>query len=228
MRFIGAYQDKKSMYIVTEKCAGGEVFERLCHIKKFNESEVVGISRQVLRAIEYVHMMGIIHRDIKAENFLFHSNGSVKLIDFGLAVRLSKPTDFFTSVVGSAHYLAPEMIRHKYSKPVDVWSAGVMVFLMFFGWYPFDGPDDDAVVAEIKRGAIPNCTTELSHQGRRFLHSLLDTNYKDRPTATDALAHPFLQDPDEAWTEASSGGARGSASPPNFEDELWMISEQTF
>lgn len=209
------------MYIVSEKCDGGEVFEKLCVQKKFDEVETVDIARQVFSAIEYVHSVNIIHRDVKAENFLFSGDGQVKLIDFGLAVRLTSPNEFLTTVVGSAHYLAPEMVRQKYSKPVDVWSAGVLIYLMLFGRYPFDGVDDDAVIREIKRNKIV-FPAFVSTSAAAFLREVLDRNPDDRPTAGQALKHAFLFDKDEARTEATSVRLAD-----DYED-VWMVTEQTY
>lgn len=219
VRFIGSYQDKTSMYIVTEKCMGGEIFERICTMKRFSEHEVSVLLVQILRAIEYVHSLGVIHRDIKAENFLFTGRGDViKLIDFGLAVKITQPSERFTAIVGSAHYLAPEMVYQNYSKPVDVWSAGIMMYLMLFGKYPFDGPNDDVVIKAIKKGKIefPN---EISHNAKSLLQSLLNKDQNLRPTASIALAHPFIADNDEAHTEVgTSSGTNGD----------WMLNEEDY
>ena len=88
VRFVDACRDSRFLYIVTEKCSGGEVFERLLLEKRLRESDVAAICVQVLQAVDYVHSQGIVHRDIKAENFLFAHDGTVKLIDFGLSARL--------------------------------------------------------------------------------------------------------------------------------------------
>jgi serine/threonine protein kinase len=145
-------------------------------------------------AIEYIHSLNIIHRDIKAENFLYARDGSIKLIDFGLAIRLKHDSEFAREVVGSAHYLAPEMLDRRYSKPVDIWSAGVLVFLMLYGRYPFDAETDEGVIRRIKIGGIkwesPDFvpSPNISH----FLHSLLERDASKRPTASSVLTEPFL------------------------------------
>ena len=182
------------------------MFDRLLKLKRFSEQEVVSITTQALRAIAYIHSKNIIHRDIKAENFLYatspgsvlgssnHASTSIKLIDFGLAVRLKADNEVLTSVVGSAHYLAPEMIRQQYSKSVDLWSAGVMVYLMLFGRYPFDGNNDDIIISKIRKAKIEwNINNiDISNQARSFLQGLLERDPSLRLTATQALAHPFL------------------------------------
>lgn len=196
VRFIDSYQEKASLYIITEKCTGGEVFERLLRKKRFDEQEACQVAIEALSAIAYVHRAGIIHRDIKAENFLYGADGRLKLIDFGLAVRIRHENEILSSVVGSAHYLAPEMISQKYSKSVDVWSAGVMLYLVLFGKYPFDGQNDDAVIRKIRKLDVEYKTIHpISERAIRFLKTLLDKDPLTRPTAEQAMKHEFLNIP---------------------------------
>ena len=199
---MGSYQDRTNLYIVTEKCHGGEVFDRLLRLKRFSEEEAISVASQALSAISYIDSMNIIHRDIKAENFLYltPSDGHglspvVKLIDFGLAVRLKSETDILTAVVGSAHYLAPEMIRQQYSKSVDVWGVGVMVYLMLYGRYPFDGNNDDIVISKIRKSTIDYniASGDISNRAKNFLQSLLERDVRMRLTAAQAMDHPWLR-----------------------------------
>ena len=201
VRYVDSYRDKRNLYIITEKCTGGEIFERLLQQKKFSEVDVSSIFVQVFRAIEYIHSMGVVHRDIKAENFLFTSGGTIKLIDFGLAARVSG-SEYLSAIVGSAHYLAPEMIRQRYWKPVDLWSAGVMMYLLLFGRYPFDGDNDDQIIRRIKRGDLGYTgNTHLSSDAMDLLQRLLDKDHRKRITAKEALMHRFVTFDDDR-TEA--------------------------
>jgi serine/threonine protein kinase len=200
VKFIGSYQDRTNLYIVTEKCTGGEVFDRLLKVKRFSEEEVISVAKQALEAIAYIHSKNIIHRDIKAENFLYLTpvstglamSPNIKLIDFGLAVRLRNDSDMMTAIVGSAHYLAPEMIRQQYSKSVDIWSVGVMVYLMLYGRYPFDGNNDDIVISKIRKSDINWNISDISNEAKKFIQALLERDVRLRPTATEAIRHPFL------------------------------------
>jgi len=177
-----------------EKCSGGEVFEKLVKLRRYTEADVIDFCRQMFSALEYIHSLNIIHRDIKAENFLYASDGSIKLIDFGLAIRLKNDTEFAREVVGSAHYLAPEMLDRRYSKPVDIWSAGVLVFLMLYGRYPFDAETDEGVIRRIKIGGIKWESPDFvpSQSISHFLNCLLERNPYKRPTASAVLTEPFL------------------------------------
>lgn len=188
--------DRKQLYIITEKCTGGEVFEKLLKKKRFDEQEMCQVAIEALTAISYVHKAGIIHRDIKAENFLYGSDGRLKLIDFGLAVRIRSDNEMLTSVVGSAHYLAPEMIKQHYSKSVDVWSAGVMLYLILYGKYPFDGPNDETVIRKIRKQDVEYKSQYIvSDRAVKFLKALLEKEPSLRLTADQALKHEFLNIP---------------------------------
>ncbi len=165
-------------------------------IKHFSEQEACQVAIEALTAISHVHKSGIIHRDIKAENFLYGADGRLKLIDFGLAVRLRSENEILSSVVGSAHYLAPEMIKQSYSKSVDVWSAGVMIYLILFGKYPFDGPNDEAVIRKIRKLDVDYKSQYImSDRAIRFMKALLEKEPGLRLSADQALKHEFLNIP---------------------------------
>lgn len=197
IKFIDVYEDAQFLYVIMEKCPGGEVFEKLVKQRRFTENDLIDFCKQVFSAIEYIHSLNIIHRDIKAENFLYASDGTIKLIDFGLAVKLKHGNEILKEIVGSAHYIAPEMLDRKYSKPIDIWSAGVLVYLMLYGRYPFDGQTDEIIMRKVKIGGIvwesPNF--QSSQKVSDFLHSLLERDAVKRLSATGALADPFLASP---------------------------------
>ncbi len=170
------------------------MFEKLVKLRRFTETDVVNFCKQMFSAIDYIHSVNIIHRDIKAENFLFAKDGTIKLIDFGLAVRLRHDNEVLKEVVGSAHYIAPEMLDRRYSKPVDIWSAGILIFLMLYGRYPFDSETDEGVMKKVKIGGIkwesPDFipSRDISH----LLQCLLERDPSRRPSAKGALTEPFL------------------------------------
>jgi myosin-light-chain kinase len=197
IRFVDVYEDSQFLYVVMERCNGGELFERIVAEKKFKESDVIDFSRQMFSAIEYVHSHHIIHRDIKADNFLLTGDGlKVKLIDFGLAVKVSGSRHILSDVVGSAYYMAPEMLNHKYSFQVDMWSAGVLMFLMIFGRYPFDDETDELIFRKIQRGVAEWNSQEsvaVTSEAKDFIQRLLDVNPRARMTAIQALNDPFLR-----------------------------------
>jgi myosin-light-chain kinase len=196
VHFIDLYEDSQFLYVIMERCSGGEVFEKLVAQKHFSETEVINFCRQMFSAIEYIHSLDIIHRDIKAENFLFAADGRVKLIDFGLAVRVRNRKQLLADVVGSPQYIAPEMLIHKYSFHVDMWSAGVLLFLMIFGRYPFEDETDDMIFRKIQSGTIVWNNDGIPAPSKSvidFIKGLLQNDPSARTTPLQALNSPFLR-----------------------------------
>jgi myosin-light-chain kinase len=194
--FIEVYEDAHFLYVVMELCPGGEVFEKLVAKGHLSDVQVVSISRQMFSAIEFLHSIDIVHRDIKAENFLFASDGTVKLIDFGFAVRLKTRKQLLSDIVGSPHYIAPEMLNRRYSHPVDMWSMGVLLFLMIFGRYPFDDETDEAIFRKIRRWEITWQDERVPAQSRQvieFVQGLLNPDPLMRTTPIAALNSQFLR-----------------------------------
>jgi myosin-light-chain kinase len=191
VRLVDFGCDDDHYSIVTDLCPGGELFHKILEYKRIPVEESVVLFSQVMRAIAYVHSQGIVHRDIKAENFLFAADGSLQLIDFGLSVRLKSDEEKLTAVLGSSHYVAPEMLRQRYSKPVDVWSAGVLLYLMLHGQYPFEGSEDQ-IFNQIKHRHPRIAHGELPVSGILLIQGLLEKDPAKRLTAAETLNHDFL------------------------------------
>eukprot|EP01053_Blabericola_migrator_P009774 Blabericola_migrator_1__9773@NODE_535_length_7764_cov_129_977784_g408_i0_p4_GENE_NODE_535_length_7764_cov_129_977784_g408_i0NODE_535_length_7764_cov_129_977784_g408_i0_p4_ORF_typecomplete_len363_score44_88Pkinase/PF00069_25/2_9e75Pkinase_Tyr/PF07714_17/3_6e46Kinaselike/PF14531_6/7_3e19Kdo/PF06293_14/3_8e13Pkinase_fungal/PF17667_1/3_3e09YrbLPhoP_reg/PF10707_9/8_2e08YrbLPhoP_reg/PF10707_9/3_3e02APH/PF01636_23/1_1e06APH/PF01636_23/9e02RIO1/PF01163_22/4_3e07WaaY/PF06176_11/2_1e05FTA2/PF13095_6/0_000 len=196
IRYYDFYEDRHFLYCVMEKCDGGELFESILRHRTFPERRAAQLCYQMLRALAYVHSCGVVHRDIKAENFLFkttHPDSPLKLIDFGMSARISKE-QLLTDVCGSPHYLSPELIRRKYSFKADVWALGVLIYLMLFGRYPFDGNNTSAIVKVILTKKIDWQCGEIrpSERAIHFMKTLLQRNPDKRPTAQEAAQHAWL------------------------------------
>lgn len=199
IRLKDFFEDHKKFYIVLEKCDGGELFYKIVNNRCLMENESVGIVRQICCALVYLHSKNIIHRDIKAENFLFKNKNTktIKLIDFGMAKQIT--TDYLTEMCGSPHYISPELIKKKYTISSDIWALGVMVFFMLTGKYPFEGKSTPKVVDEILNKNINWKSKELSSLSQEaidFLKKLLERNEKKRLTACQALNHPWVRSGD--------------------------------
>ncbi|CRH03907.1 calcium-dependent protein kinase, putative [Plasmodium relictum] len=196
IKFKDFFEDKNKFYIVLEKCEGGELFYKIVKNKCLMENESALIVRQICCALEYLHSNNIIHRDIKAENFLFKNKNTknIKLIDFGMAKKVN--CEYLTELCGSPHYISPELIRKKYTMSSDIWALGVMVFFMLTGKYPFEGKNTPKVVDEILNKNINWKSKEfssLSIEAVDFLKKLLERNEKKRLTAYQALNHPWIK-----------------------------------
>ncbi|KAL3735398.1 hypothetical protein ACJRO7_024517 [Eucalyptus globulus] len=135
----GTYEDSTSVHIVMELCGGGELFDRIIKKGRFSEREAANQIKMIVRAVEACHSAGVMHRDLKPENFLFvnpDDDAELKVIDFGLSV-FFKPGQVFSDVVGSPYYVAPEVLLKHYGPEVDVWSAGVILYILLSGFPPF-------------------------------------------------------------------------------------------
>ncbi|MCH96109.1 calcium-dependent protein kinase 17-like [Trifolium medium] len=135
----GAYEDKQSVHLVMELCGGGELFDRIIAKGLYTERAAASLLRTIVQIIHTLHSMGVIHRDLKPENFLLlnkDENAPLKVTDFGLSV-FFKEGEMFKDIVGSAYYIAPEVLKRRYGQEVDIWSIGVMLYILLSGVPPF-------------------------------------------------------------------------------------------
>ena len=137
--------------MITEFLGGGELFDALVKRRCFNESISAKIIKQVLLAVNYLHMKGIVHRDLKPENLmLFGQEGwDVKVIDFGLSRMMPKGGKKLCQRMGTPYYIAPEVLKKKYDEKCDIWSIGVILHVLLSGVPPFQGRTDDQIFEQI-------------------------------------------------------------------------------
>ena len=189
-------------YIVTDYCPDGELFNLIKERDRFSERETSFILYQILLAIRYCHKMRVVHRDIKPENILIVGKESsgllrVKLIDFGTAKIFSESKN--KALVGSSYYIAPEVIRGRYDEACDLWSIGVIMYIMLVGTPPFNGDDDDDILRAVSIGKYDTTYPQyisLSENAKDLISKLLKFNPSERITAQDALQHPWFDTPD--------------------------------
>ncbi|KAI9195397.1 hypothetical protein LWI28_014472 [Acer negundo] len=134
-----AYEDKEAIYLVMELCEGGELFDRIVARGHYTERAAARVARTILEIVKVCHDNGVIHRDLKPENFLFADtteNSPLKAIDFGLSIFFENGQRF-NEIVGSPYYMAPEVLRRNYGPEVDVWSAGIILYILLCGVPPF-------------------------------------------------------------------------------------------
>ena len=155
------FSDKEKYYLITEYCKGGDLFELIKKKKKFSELSAAYIMYQIFRVLIYCHNTHhLIHRDIKPENIVvFRQNNAeddlydVKLIDFGISKIFNKlETTNDNKVKGSLNYIAPEVLKHKYDEKCDIWSCGVILYILVIGKYPFIGKDKNEILNNIEHG----------------------------------------------------------------------------
>lgn len=150
------FSDRGYYYLVTEYVDGGELFDELAQRGALTENLAAHITRQLLSAIIYCHKRKIVHRDLKPENILIvksakASQFDIKVIDFGTA-EIFRPKITLKQFAGTPYYMAPEVIEGKYTEKCDVWSCGVVLYILLCGYPPFGGRDNNSVLrAIIKR-----------------------------------------------------------------------------
>lgn len=192
----GLYETRTHMYIVMEKLNGGELFERIVGHPRFTESESAHLVRPLLESVAYLHDLGIVHRDLKPENILCGENlEDIKLADFGLS-KMLLPKEKMDTACGTLSYVAPEVLTMQgYGKEADLWSIGVIMFLLLCGKLPFDGADNDEIIrstihADLK--APPHVWSKMHEDTRSIILALLNKSPRARISARDALKHPFF------------------------------------
>ncbi|XP_010541306.1 PREDICTED: calcium-dependent protein kinase 3 [Tarenaya hassleriana] len=199
----GAYEDRHSVNLVMELCEGGELFDRIIAKGHYSERAAADLCRQMVMVVHNCHSMGVMHRDLKPENFLFLSkdeNSPLKATDFGLSV-FFKPGDGFKDLVGSAYYVAPEVLRRKYGPEVDIWSAGVILYILLSGVPPFWGESERGIFDAILQGHLDFSSEPwplISSGAKDLVKKMLAYDPKERLTASEVLNHPWMREGGEA------------------------------
>ncbi|XP_030527313.1 calcium-dependent protein kinase 29 [Rhodamnia argentea] len=199
VEFKGAYGDKQNVHLVMELCSGGELFDRIITKGAYSEREAARIGRQVVNVVHVCHFMGVMHRDLKPENFLLvskHEESPLKITDFGLSVFI-EPGKVYKDIVGSAYYVAPEVLNKKYGKEIDVWSAGVILYILLCGSPPFWAETEKGIFEAILEGNLDLESApwpSISPSAKDLIRKLLMRDPKKRITAAEALEHPWLRE----------------------------------
>ncbi|KAL2306685.1 hypothetical protein Nmel_004615 [Mimus melanotis] len=189
-----------SYYMVMELCLGGDLLDRIWDKKRLMESEVRRYTRQILSAVEHLHCQGIVHRDLKIENFLLDENNNIKIIDFGLSNTTrfeGLSQELLHTQCGSPAYAAPELLAHKkYGPKVDVWSIGVSMFAMLTGTLPFTVEPFNIKQLHQKMliGEISPIPSDISPGAVHFMQSLLEPDPAKRPGVKEAIKDKWLNE----------------------------------
>jgi len=200
IKLYEVYESERSLYLIMEECKGGEIFDRIIqHIqekKMYSEKDAAIIFEQVMSCIAYCHNRNICHRDLKPENLLYLNAGDekdnrIKVIDFGL----SQACDRLKTKVGTAYYVSPEILSGNYTHLCDIWSAGVILYILLSGDPPFNGANDNEIytkIAQMKFSFPERKWKNISNDAKDLLcHMIVPEN--ERYTAEQVLAHPWFK-----------------------------------
>ncbi|KAF8005628.1 hypothetical protein BT93_K0033 [Corymbia citriodora subsp. variegata] len=194
----GAYEDAVAVHVVMEFCAGGELFDRIIQRGHYTERKAAELTRTIVGVVEACHSLGVMHRDLKPENFLFVSkeeDSLLKTIDFGLSM-FFKPGDKFTDVVGSPYYVAPEVLKKRYGPEADVWSAGVILYILLSGVPPFWAESEQGIFEQVLHGDLDFSSDpwpSISESAKDLVRRMLVRDPRRRLSAHEVLCHPWIQ-----------------------------------
>ncbi|GME79335.1 unnamed protein product [Ambrosiozyma monospora] len=211
IKFNAVYESHDSFYIVTELAKGGELFNRIVEQRSFTETDAKGVILQLLDALNYLHRKNIVHRDIKPANIVFENDddeSKIKLVDFGIARKMDQTTKSNSnangqkdgvatvdcSYAGTFLYSAPETYAGKYNHKADVWSVGVVCYMLLIGYHPFRSTDVDSFLKETKQPVTftDPAWKDISREAKAFIKLSTYPDQKKRPTTEELCKHPWL------------------------------------
>ncbi|OMJ74355.1 hypothetical protein SteCoe_26744 [Stentor coeruleus] len=197
LAYYETLEDQENFYVVTELCKGGNLSQRLCKKRKFSENEAAYVLFQILKALEFLHKENVVHRDLKPDNiFLEESDGyKIKIGDFGNATWLESDRLMF-GCYGSPSYIPPEVLNGGYNEKVDIWSCGIIAYVLLTGKAPYYGCDPQKIKVQVF--AKPFQLTEENSEGiseecKELLKKMLRIKPEERVSATEALKHDWFK-----------------------------------
>ena len=192
-----------------------DLYKMLCNQKNLGEKIICSLMRQIISAVAYLHSKKIIHGDIKLENILiqntyYSDNGDkkdligvdIKLIDFGCS-KFFNPNKYESDIIGTSYYVAPEVLNQTYNNKCDIWSLGIIMYILFTGSPPFTGSNQNEILNKILEGKINFNSKKLkkiSLEAKDLLIQILRYNYRSRPSAYQILGHIWLNKEDNDKT----------------------------
>nr|3HX4_A Chain A, Calmodulin-domain protein kinase 1 [Toxoplasma gondii] len=198
MKLYEFFEDKGYFYLVGEVYTGGELFDEIISRKRFSEVDAARIIRQVLSGITYMHKNKIVHRDLKPENLLLESkskDANIRIIDFGLSTHF-EASKKMKDKIGTAYYIAPEVLHGTYDEKCDVWSTGVILYILLSGCPPFNGANEYDILKKVEKGKytfeLPQWK-KVSESAKDLIRKMLTYVPSMRISARDALDHEWIQ-----------------------------------
>ncbi|KAH9690206.1 CBL-interacting serine/threonine-protein kinase 8 [Citrus sinensis] len=174
---------RTKIYIILEFITGGELFDKIVHHGRLSESEARRYFQQLIDGVDYCHSKGVYHRDLKPENLLLDSQGHLKISDFGLSALPEQGVSLLRTTCGTPNYVAPEVLSHKgyNGAAADVWSCGVILYVLIAGYLPFDELDLTTLYSKVEKADF-SCPTWFPVGAKSLIHRILDPNPETRIT----------------------------------------------
>ncbi|XP_024972333.1 CBL-interacting serine/threonine-protein kinase 8 isoform X1 [Cynara cardunculus var. scolymus] len=172
---------RTKIYIILEFITGGELFDKIVHHGRLSEKDSRRYFQQLIDGVEYCHSKGVYHRDLKPENLLLDSQGNLKISDFGLSALPAEGVSILRTTCGTPNYVAPEVLSHKgYNGALaDVWSCGVILYVLMAGYLPFDEMDLTTLYNKINKAEF-SCPSSFPVGAKSLIHRILDPNPETR------------------------------------------------
>jgi len=194
IQLIDIFETPSELFLVLELVSGGELFDQIVERGSYSEHDAANLIRQVLEGIDYMHRHGVVHRDLKPENLLCASANVIKIADFGLSKDIESGN--LQTSCGTPSYVAPEvLLGGQYDNEVDIWSIGVITYVLLCGFTPFYGDNQRQLFERILHAKFDYPSPEwddVTATAKDFVSKLLVVNPAERLTAEQALKHPWI------------------------------------
>jgi len=234
MQVYEFYQDEERFYIVSEFLSGGELYQKISGSGNFGEKKAAKTIRQIMSAVQYCHSHKIVHRDLKPENILYETtkdDSILKIIDFGTSRYFEKSSVKMKQKFGTPYYIAPEVLKKDYNEKCDIWSCGVILYIMLCGFPPFNGDNNEEIMDNILRGEYnfeAPIWSEVSDYAQTLIKHMLEYDPVLRYSAEQVLQDPWfkmvLEDSfDKPFARRTLSQLKGFRTQRKLQEAIWIF-----